>query len=310
MNYAYPAADSQLLPPSSSAPILPSTSSPYQFHLQVVQQPERARMCGFGDKDRRQISPPPGVRLHIFNTLTGQEITADEVLVSAIDTSFYVLMVELWSVDGQSNLSLIDTTNRGNDPCMFYGQHPGYLESHQYARSGIYPGATDNYAAAAAAASTTASPHTQNLLGSLASPAFKLLDLNNTLGIWFVLQDLSVRTEGVFRLKFSFINLADAHGPNPAPILCQTFSEPFQSFSAKTFPGVVSSTPLSRRFATQGIKLSIRREKSSSSSHQQAGSSSSSSSSHSRRGGSGQSSSSRSRTSHNPHTNNNPNIQF
>lgn len=40
---------------------------------------------------------------------------------------------------------------------------------------------------------------TRNLIGSLAASAFRLQDPNDKIGIWFVLQDLSVRTEGNFR---------------------------------------------------------------------------------------------------------------
>jgi hypothetical protein len=40
---------------------------------------------------------------------------------------------------------------------------------------------------------------TRNLIGSLSASAFRLSDPNEKIGIWFVLQDLSVRTEGSFR---------------------------------------------------------------------------------------------------------------
>ena len=40
---------------------------------------------------------------------------------------------------------------------------------------------------------------TRNLIGSLAASAFRLVDTEDKDGIWFVLQDLSVRTEGSFR---------------------------------------------------------------------------------------------------------------
>ena len=40
---------------------------------------------------------------------------------------------------------------------------------------------------------------TRNLIGSLCVSAFKLSDPEQSLGIWFILQDLSVRTEGSFR---------------------------------------------------------------------------------------------------------------
>ena len=44
---------------------------------------------------------------------------------------------------------------------------------------------------------------TRNLIGSLAASAFRLTDNNDKIGIWFVLQDLSVRTEGHFRYVIS-----------------------------------------------------------------------------------------------------------
>jgi hypothetical protein len=43
-------------------------------------------------------------------------------------------------------------------------------------------------------------------------------------------------------------------------VLSSCFSEPFQVFSAKKFPGVCDSNALSKYFATQGIKIPIRKE--------------------------------------------------
>lgn len=43
---------------------------------------------------------------------------------------------------------------------------------------------------------------TRNLIGSLTVNAFKLTDTEGKMGFWFVLQDLSVRTEGQFRYVF------------------------------------------------------------------------------------------------------------
>lgn len=45
-----------------------------------------------------------------------------------------------------------------------------------------------------------------------------------------------------------------------APILASSYSEVFSVFSAKKFPGVCESTPLSKTFAAQGIKIPIRKE--------------------------------------------------
>ena len=43
-------------------------------------------------------------------------------------------------------------------------------------------------------------------------------------------------------------------------VLASVFSDSFQVFSAKKFPGVIESTPLSKVFAAQGIKIPIRKD--------------------------------------------------
>ena len=45
-----------------------------------------------------------------------------------------------------------------------------------------------------------------------------------------------------------------------APVLASCFSESFSVYSAKKFPGVIESTKLSKCFATQGIKIPIRKD--------------------------------------------------
>jgi hypothetical protein len=105
---------------------------------------------------------------------------------------------------------------------------------------------------------------TRNLIGALAASASRLQDTDNIVGIWFILSDLSVRTEGVFRLKFSLFNLTldqkTLMDKGSSAVVCTTFSEPFTVYSAKRFPGMIESTELSRCFASQGVKLAVRNE--------------------------------------------------
>ena len=65
-------------------------------------------------------------------------------------------------------------------------------------------------------------------------------------------------------MRFSFLDLqVRKEGPNGrtvSPVLATHFSDPFQVFSAKKFPGVCESTPLSRKFALQGVKIPIRKD--------------------------------------------------
>ena len=116
----------------------------------------------------------------------------------------------------------------------------------------------------------------RSLIGQVSSSANRLVDLNKNTGLWFVFQDLSVRQEGIWRLKFSFFDLQDGQNEDgssnesntsesvmlakQAPMLAQIYSKPFQVYSAKKFPGVADSTPLSKEFAKQGIKIPIRKD--------------------------------------------------
>lgn len=71
----------------------------------------------------------------------------------------------------------------------------------------------------------------------------------------------------MYSLRFTFINVAEpnlgngsskiAHGRVPALASC--FSSRFKVYSAKRFPGVYESTPLSKAFAEQGVKIPIRK---------------------------------------------------
>jgi hypothetical protein len=44
------------------------------------------------------------------------------------------------------------------------------------------------------------------------------------------------------------------------PVLAMNYTEAFQVYSAKKFPGVIESTELSKCFAGQGIKIPIRKD--------------------------------------------------
>lgn len=57
---------------------------------------------------------------------------------------------------------------------------------------------------------------TRNLIGSLCVSAFKLTDPDNNMGVWFILQDLSVRTEGSFRYLLPSVP-PPLHPPFPFP---------------------------------------------------------------------------------------------
>lgn len=157
---------------------------------------------------------------------TGQEIDSND-----IDTTFNVLVVDLWHEDtsrGACNLvrhssaaptvsissSVTTSFPPAPDRPMFlpqvqynaYGQpvpapHP--YGPPQYYGGQAAPGFSapygTNYGQPAVPTQNSNSNHTRNLIGQTSVNAFKLNDPEGKPGFWFVLQDLSVRTEGTFR---------------------------------------------------------------------------------------------------------------
>ncbi|PSR93755.1 hypothetical protein PHLCEN_2v4650 [Hermanssonia centrifuga] len=109
--------------------------------------------------------------------------------------------------------------------------------------------------------------YTRTLVGPLSSNACRLLDEHRKPGIFFLFQDLSIRTEGTFRLRLRLMNVGAPPAPEAgsirihcecSPVLAQTFTEPFVVFSAKRFPGVPDTTALSIALGNQGQKLPLR----------------------------------------------------
>ncbi|KAF1987750.1 hypothetical protein K402DRAFT_329854 [Aulographum hederae CBS 113979] len=277
------------------------------FRLEVHQQPIRARMCGFGDKDRRPITPPPCIKLLVFDNATQKEVD-----YNAVESTYFVLTVDLWNDEGNQEVNLVrhsstspavSISNATTGPYppnperpmnmalvqQAYGQYGqsqgmaiagGYYTPASSAPQSAYPYPNPSMGNPVMQPSYTAQPHipqnisfpthpasgmfTRNLIGSLSVNAFKLIDTESKVGFWFVLQDLSVRTEGLFRLKMNFVDVGapDGNGLNKAhaPVLATVFSDKFQVYSAKKFPGVIESTPLSKAFAQQGIKIPIRKD--------------------------------------------------
>jgi len=109
--------------------------------------------------------------------------------------------------------------------------------------------------------------YTRTLVGPLSANACRLLDEHRKAGIFFLFQDLSIRTEGTFRLRLRLMNVGAPPAPEAgavrihtdvSPILAQTFTEPFVVYSAKRFPGVPDTTALSIALGNQGQKLPLR----------------------------------------------------
>ncbi|KAJ2108238.1 hypothetical protein IW146_006925 [Coemansia sp. RSA 922] len=99
-----------------------------------------------------------------------------------------------------------------------------------------------------------------NLLGDYSASSSIVENVVGERGCYFVFPNLSIRLEGRYRLKFSLIKLpsmADDNAMFPT-FISHVFTDPFDVYSIKTFPGMIESTALSRALAMQGLKIPIR----------------------------------------------------
>ncbi|KAF9110851.1 hypothetical protein BGX27_005815 [Mortierella sp. AM989] len=136
----------------------------------------------------------------------------------------YVLHASLWSEDGSEVRNMIATPGQSDPPKL-----------------------------------------TRILMGGVVVSPILLNDEHGKSGWYFSFPDLSIRTEGKYTLKFSLMRFAnfdfdDFGGNYASTLVAEETSETFAVFSAKKFPGMTESTDLSKAFAKQGLKISIRND--------------------------------------------------
>ncbi|KAI2612130.1 velvet factor-domain-containing protein [Hypoxylon fragiforme] len=184
-----------------------ATSSTYRLH--VRQQPAAARSCGFGERDRRVIDPPPIVQVFIDDPKASQE-----EIRSQLKFRFSVMHCTIWNQTGDQDCS----------------------------------GMPDDYR------------QQRRLMGTIVSSPFVGFDENNEEGCFFCFPDLSCRTPGTFRLRFSLVVLDPNSVPGSrTPVCAIAMSNEFTVYNAKDFPGMRASTALTKRLKEQGCLISIKK---------------------------------------------------
>jgi hypothetical protein len=72
-------------------------------------------------------------------------------------------------------------------------------------------------------------------------------------------QDVSVRQEGTFKLRFRAFNImCTSEGDSQYPILAECYGTPFRVYSTKEFPGLSTSTEMTQRLAIMGVRVNNR----------------------------------------------------
>lgn len=202
-------------------------SSTDRYNLKIRQQPLAARACGFGERDRRVIDPPPIVQLSLtdFDPLSPSD-------VSELRWPFNVVHCALLSVSPPyADLSDTDVTTvtDPNDANKLSRRLMGTL---------------------------VASPFIGTDPDAPASP-----DPNARLGCFFIFPDLSCRQNGRYRLRFTLmkVNVEMTPTGGQSSIVGAVESDVFEVFSAKDFPGMRASTTLTKELKLQGAAVSVKK---------------------------------------------------
>ena len=216
------------------------------YVLTVLQQPERARACGSGMKG--EILTPNLELNALYSSLTCnsscRSANSDRRPVDPPP------VVELRIYEGPS-------IEKGKLITFEYNANFFLYASLQSARS-IAHGRVQNSAL-----------NNPPILTGVPASGMAYLDKPAEAG-YFIFPDLSVRHEGTYRLSFSLFEMTkeekdydlepDEELPNGVDWRMDIETLPFSVYSAKKFPGLMESTPLSRTVAEQGCRVRIRRD--------------------------------------------------
>ena len=198
------------------------------YTLHMRQQPLAARACGFGERDRRVVDPPPILELRITppppsSNPAPAAMSASDEMARRLRYPYYVVHCSLWDASRD-----VDSGAMEGDGSVGGGERRNQQ---------------------------------RRLMGTLVASPFVGKDERGVEGCFFCFPDLSCRTTGQYRLKFVLMVL----DPNTmrmgtrVPFSASVTSGVVTVFAAKDFPGMQASTALTRRLKEQGCLISVKK---------------------------------------------------
>ncbi|CAD6969975.1 unnamed protein product [Tilletia controversa] len=227
-----------------------------EYILTVREQPKQSRMCGSGEKaDRRPVDPAPIVQLRVITHeiprpggSTGvppHATIAAANLPAGLPIPRRKKTIPLATHPIRSGVPVTTSWGPGWEDKAWFLENPYYF---MYAM--LADADTD------AELLVLSDGRTRSTTGSCVSCLYHLKDVkDNSDQGFFVFPDLSIRSEGRYRLKLSLFETIG----NEVHHCKSIYTAPFVVHSAKGFPGMNESTVLARSFASQGMKLRVRR---------------------------------------------------
>lgn len=228
-----------------------------RFRLHIRQQPIAARACGAGDKDRRSIDPPPIVQMLLadfdpssesdMELLRDPRFTVGCLLYSVTPSSSHSgARGEEW--EERIHRSQIVEPFRLNEAAGMGGNPSGQPQGRSVqVLSGklfVSPFFVEEDPDPETAPMYPTSTGGQKI-GSSTQPLP---------AAFFIFTDLSVRTAGLYRLKFRLMNWGFIEETGESmPILTEVWSDTFRVHPAKDFPGMRESSRITEQLKALGV---------------------------------------------------------
>ncbi|KLJ08284.1 hypothetical protein EMPG_16284 [Blastomyces silverae] len=262
-------------PPPPQPPLETNSNIRSRLRLFVRQEPIAARACGFGNKSRRPIDPLPVIQLLMTDFSPHSEEDMKQ-----LTNAQHVVVCHLFPA-GQAHGANPEPRIRSqsNVGCSLKRSEIGAVNSD------VGSNPTNRQRGKILSGSTCASPFLVGVDPDLAnapehprSAASRAQSSGATLmrppgilpssdaprdvpAIFFIFSDLCVRTAGWYRLRFRLVDVQETEKLGIAPCLHEVWSQSFQVFAAKDFPGMRPTPYLAMRLKDLGAIGIKMREK-------------------------------------------------
>lgn len=233
-------------PAPEPPPQQPPKPSPSRYHLHIRQQPIAARACGAGDRDRRPVDPPPIIQMLL--TDFNPNSTEDKEILK--DPRFTVGCFLFPASTSFSISESPDPTTSSYPPPPVNPEGP-LLSGKAFVSPFHVSSDPDPSTSPSHPSSTDALPP---------QPIPANLPRRPTPATFFIFSDLSIRSAGVYRFQFRLMNWGSVQETGQSmPILAEAWSDPFQVYPAKDFPGMRDSSVLAEGLKEAGfVELKTR----------------------------------------------------
>ncbi|KAH9893495.1 velvet factor-domain-containing protein [Cubamyces lactineus] len=248
-----------------------------RVHLEEIQKADLGRK--YARKDKRPLDPPPVVLCRYYQVFNrnGCQVEVEVDPTMLVDAICHAELFPVPDTDQSEDAMFgCEATAPNLPPILTPGPHPtsattARSDFSQAGTSQLHYGVeppvlslADQQAEDGIVAWFGSFPihESSNCTQALAGATFTtaaVIDQDQKPTAMFVLSDLAVQIEGTFVLRYRIFNILSNRAVPPyKPVLAACYGGPFKIYSTKDFPGLLASTPLTKRLAVRGIQVNLR----------------------------------------------------